>query len=148
MTRLALVLAVVSALFMGLAFGFVGGVFFSRHMLHAGPPLGRMFDRHFQRMGRRGMEGSRGMPSPRMLVPHLQRLLDLTPEQTEAIRAEIERTRGDFAQVRDSLHARIERHLTAKQRERWREVVRDRDHDGPGGPDPRTFRAEPGREGD
>ena len=148
MTRLALVLAVVSALCMGVAFGFVGGVVFSRHILHGGPSMEKLFERHFSRMDRRGMQGRPGMPSPRMLVPRLQRMLDLTPAQAEAIRGEIERTRGDFAQVRDSLHARIERHLTAKQRERWRDVVREHDPDGPGGHDPRTLRAEPGREGE
>ncbi len=88
------------------------------------------------------------MPSPRMMVSHLERLLELSPAQADSIGAEIERSRGDFAQVRDSLHARIERHLTPQQRERWRSAVRDWNADEHRGPDPRTLRTEPGREGE
>jgi hypothetical protein len=75
-------------------------------------------------------------------------MLDLTPEQASAIRGEVEATRTDFAQVRDSLHARIERHLTPAQRDRWREMVEERPPGAPRGHDPHGFRAEPGREGE
>jgi hypothetical protein len=148
MTRAALVLAVVSALCMGMAFGFVGGVVFSRHVLHGGSGFARMFERHFDHGGRFGMQRRGGLPSPRTIVPRLQRMLDLTPAQADAIRGEIERTRGDFAQVRDSLHARIERHLTPAQRDRWREMVKEGPPGEPRGRDPRHDRAEPGKEGD
>ena len=147
MNRPTLILALVSALCLGGAFGFMGGVVFSRyHLLHHGGPGDFEHGRHF---GRRGPGGDRGVPSPRNILPHLQRMLDLTPEQSEAIRREIEGTRGEFARVRDSLHARIERHLTPQQRETWRAAMaRERNPGEPRGRDPRTFRADPGREGD
>ena len=127
MSKPAIVLALVSALCLGSAFGFMGGVVFSRAVLrhHDGPSL----IEHGRRFGRRGGPdgpGDHGVPSPRNILPHLQRMLDLTPEQSEAIRVEIEGTRGDFARVRDSLHARIERHLTPAQREEWRAQMRER----------------------
>jgi hypothetical protein len=147
-TRAAVIVAAVSALCLGVSLGFMGGVMFSRHMLLGGRPEGMGFGRHPWRMFHHGAAGGPGTPSPRMLVPRLQRLLDLTPEQTDAIRAEIERSRGDFAQVRDSLHARIERHLTAPQRDRWRSMSRERNPGGPGGLDPRNLRAVPGRDGE
>ncbi len=145
MNRAAIILAVVSALCLGASLGFMGGVVFSRHHLmssglHSG---GRM-----HRMLRRGPGGEHGIPAPHILVPRLQKLLGLTPAQASAIRGEIERTRGDFAGVRDSLHARIERHLTPDQREQWRVVVTERIHGEPRGRGPRSLRAEPGREGD
>ena len=147
MSRAAVILAVVSALCLGLAFGFAGGLVFSHHMLRRGP-MG--FGLHGAFMGRMAPDGPRGMPSPRMLLPRLKRLLDLTPQQADAIRDEIERSRGDFGSVRDSLHARIERHLTAEQRERWRRAVREHGpgSDGPGGFDPHHLRGVPGSEGD
>jgi hypothetical protein len=143
MNRGTLILALVSALCLGGSLGFVSGVVFTRyHFRGDGPDHG-----HGRRIERRGGFGERGVPSPRRLVPHLQRLLDLTPEQTEAIRVEIESTRGEFAKVRDSMHVRIGRHLTPKQRERWIDVMKE--HPGePRGRDPRTFRADPGSEGD
>jgi len=123
-------------------------VMFSRHMLLGDRHSEMGFGRHSGRMFHHGPSGPPGTPSPRMLVPRLQRLLDLTPAQAEAIRGEIERSRGDFSQVRDSLHARIERHLTPQQRERWRGMERERDPGGPGGFDPHNLRNEPGREGE
>lgn len=149
MTRLAVILATISALCLGLALGFMGGVMFSRHVLldgsHAHARFG--FEHRFPHPFHRG-GGPGGMPSPRMMVAHLQRLLELSPAQADSISAEIERSRGDFAQVRDSLHARIERHLTPQQRERWRSAVKEWNPDERRGPDPRTLRAEPGREGE
>jgi hypothetical protein len=92
--------------------------------------------------------GPPGEPSSRFIVPHLQRMLDLTPDQADAIRKEVEASRADFAQVRDSLHAHIERHLTPAQRDRWREMVKEGPPGEPRGRDPRHDRAEPGKEGD
>ena len=140
-----MIVAAISALCLGVSLGFMGGVMFSRHLLLGGRHEGMGFGRHSWRMFHHDPPGTQ---SPRTLMPRLQRLLDLTPEQADAIRGEIERSRGDFAQVRDSLHARIERHLTAPQRERWRSMERERNPGGPGGLDPRNPRAAPGREGE
>ena len=109
--RATLIVAMISALCLGSALGFAGGVLFSHHAMG----LERPFPPHGERFGRRGPPGE---PSSRYIVPHLVRTLDLTPEQADAIRGEVESTRADFAQVRDSLHARIERHLTPAQRDR------------------------------
>jgi hypothetical protein len=141
MTRVTVIVAVVSALCIGMAFGFAGGVLFSHHALEWGPHTGG----RGMRFERRGPPGE---PSPRLIVPHLVRMLDLTPEQADAIQHEVEASRTDFAQVRDSLHARIERHLTAAQRDRWRAMVKERSPGAPRGRDPQRFRAEPGMEGE
>lgn len=145
MNRPAVILALVSALCLGSAFGFMGGVLFSRQVLaHGGPSL---FERG-HRKARRGGREEHGVPSANRLVPRLQRMLDLTPAQAEAIRGEIESTRGEFAAVRDSLHERIARHLTAAQRTRWQDAMR---HWNPGesrGRGPRSLLSDPGREGD
>jgi hypothetical protein len=141
MTRVTVIVAMISALCIGMALGFAGGVLFSRHAFEWGlRPGGRgtRIERH----------GPPGEPSPRMIVPHLARMLGLTPVQAEAIRGEVEASRADFAQVRDSLHARIERHLTPEQRDRWREIVKERSPGTPRGRDPQRFRAPPGMEGD
>jgi hypothetical protein len=140
MTRGAVILAMVSALFLGVSLGFMSGVVFSRHLL-----LERHLSWHEWRGGR---HSAPGLPSSRALLPHLAEMLDLTPAQGDSVRGEIERTRADFAQVRDSLHARIERHLTPAQRERWRAQMRERRLGELRGRDPRTLRAEPGREGE
>ena len=141
MNRTMLTVAMISALCLGCALGFAGGVLFSHHVMG----LERRFEPRGERMGRRGPPGE---PSARFIVPHLVRTLDLTPEQADAIRGEVESTRADFAQVRDSLHARIERHLTAAQRDRWRAMVKERSPGAPRGRDPQRFRAEPGMEGE
>ena len=132
MTRGAVILAMVSALFLGVSLGFMSGVVFSRHLL-----LERHLPWHEWRGGR---HGAPGLPSSRALLPHLAEMLDLTPAQGDSVRDEIERTRADFAQVRDSLHARIERHLTPAQRERWRARMRERRLGELRRPDPRTLR--------
>ena len=147
MTRASVILAVVSAVCLGLALGFMGGVMFSHHMMRRGP---FEFGMHGGPMARFAPPGPRGMPTPRMILPQLKRLLDLTPEQADAIRGEIEHSRDDFSGVRDSLHARIERHLTPAQRERWRRATRDH---GPGsgshgGFGPHHLPGEPGIEGE
>jgi hypothetical protein len=146
MNRVTVIVAMISALCIGSALGFAGGVLFSHHALGSSP----RFEGGGPRFARRGPPGE---PSPRSIVPHLVRMLDLSPEQADAIRGEVEASRADFAQVRDSLHARIERHLTPAQRDRWREMVRERPRDAfhdpqgaPRGRDPRNFRAEPGDE--
>jgi len=121
--RLALVLALVTALCVGLGMGFLGGVLLSRHML-----LGGMHLHAGERFGGHGMRrGFRREPPPRAIVDHLRRRLDLAPAQVDSLRTVIERSRDDFAGVRDSLRARIERLLTPAQRDRWQRLVAERD---------------------
>ena len=142
MNRGTLILALVSALCLGGSLGFMSGVVFTRDHFRGDDHFGRG-----RRIERRVGFGERGVPSPRNLVPHLQRLLDLSPEQSEAIRVEIESTRGEFAKVRDSMHVRIARHLTPEQRERWMSFMKE--HPGePRGRGPRDLRDAPGRGGD
>ena len=144
-----MIVAVISALCLGVALGFMSGVVFSHHLLGHFGSHGEGYGHHGWRSFHRGPPGEGpGVPSPRAIVPRLTRLLDLTPAQADAIRGEIERSRGDFAQVRDSLHVRIERHLTPAQRDKWRDEVRERDHDQPDGLPPHNLRGEPGREGE
>jgi len=139
MTRTALVLAMVSALFLGGSVGFMSGVVFSRHHLM-----------HASAADWRGPGGPRRGPGRhpglRELLPHLQERLGLAPDQVDAIRGEIEHSRADFDQVRDSLHARIERHLTPEQRGRWLELVRERHEGEPRGSDPDPTRPSPGKD--
>jgi hypothetical protein len=73
MSRTTVIVAMISALCLGSALGFACGVLFSHHAM-AGYP--RMGGRGF----RGGMErhGPPGEPSSRFIVPHLQRMLDLT----------------------------------------------------------------------
>ena len=139
MNRATVIIAVVSALCIGSALGFACGVLFSHHAMAGYPRMGG----HGFRIERRGPPGE---PSSRFIVPHLVRMLDLTPEQADAVRKEVEATRADFAQVRDSLHARIERHLTPAQRERWNQMLKEFPPGEPRGRDP--HRAEPGKEGE
>lgn len=144
MNRAAIVLAVVSAMFMGVALGFMGGIFFSHHMTMRGEPGWPM-----RMHGPRGMMHGPGRPfmgppPAEVVMPQLNRMLDLTPEQRSAIRAELEQTSDHMAIERDSLRARIERHLDPAQRKRFDRMLRERhpgeyrglharpDRDGPG----------------
>jgi len=135
-TRIAVIVAMVSALCFGMTIGFAGGVLFAHHHFDMTPRFG----------GREYRRGPGG-PTARLVVPYLRHRLDLTPQQADDIRDEIERTRADFAQVRDSLHARIERHLTPVQRDRWRKMAEEEHPGEPRGRGPHELRAEPG-EGD
>jgi hypothetical protein len=140
--RPVLVLAMLSALCFGAALGFAGGVLFSTRHLPFGP--GRPpFALH-----ERGPGSMPPMPPTRVILPWLQRRLSLRPEQVEAIRAEIARSRDELGAVHDSVHARIERHLDAQQRERFRRLLAERfpgDHRGRGS---RRLRAVPEPEGE
>jgi hypothetical protein len=141
MTRAAVILAMVSALCLGTSIGFAVGLLFAHHHMELWPRYA-MHGFHGER------HGPPGEPSPRAIIPRLTGMLDLSPQQADAIRGEVEASRTEFAQVRDSLHARIERHLTPAQRDRWRTIVRERHPGEPRGRDPHTNRAEPGREGE
>ena len=127
MTRLALVLALITALCVGLGMGFFAGVMVSRHMLLGGPGLHSRFGGHFPGHGEHGPRGFHRLPPTRAIVQHLRRELDLTPAQVDSVHNEIDRSRDNFAGVRDSLHARIERLLTSGQRDRWRRLIDERD---------------------
>lgn len=142
MSRGPVFLAVVSALFLGASLGFMGGVMFTNHHFVGGGP------RMMGRMHGRGPGDMRVMPSPRVILPWLERTLDLTPQQVEAIRAEIAKSRDDLTSVHDSLHVRIARHLTPEQRERFNRVVKERFPGEHRGRDPHSLRFEPGAEGD
>lgn len=163
MNRGVIALAVGSALCMGLALGFLGGVFFSRQMLlHGEGGWGpRRIERRVVFRGpEAGPDGPRGerpampdkpagaRPAPRMALRHLQRVLDLTPAQSDAIRAEFERTADRMGSERDSLHARISSHLTPAQRDRFDRMLRDRFPGMIHGLGARPDRAVPGRGGE
>lgn len=148
MSRGPVILAVVSALFLGAALGFMGGVMFSNHAFGWGSARGAWHLRGPGPGGFGGPGGMRMLPPPRVVLPWLERTLDLTPAQVEAIRGEIRRSQRDLAGVHDSLHTRIARHLTPGQRERFQRLVKDRfpgDHRGHG---PHDLRLGPGEEGD
>ena len=146
MNRGPIILAVVSALFLGAALGFMGGVLFTKH--HFGEGRGRMASR-MHGPGRPGRPGDvRVMPSANVLLPWLERELDLSAEQLGAIRAEIAKSREDMAGVHDSLHTRVARHLTPQQRERFERLVKDRFPGDPRGRGPHRLRRSPGEKGD
>jgi len=162
MNRGVIALAVASALCMGLALGFLGGVFFSRHLILHGE--GGWAPPSFEMRMPRGARGPDGMPrgerggdpmgplgsrpGARMALRHLQRVLDLTPAQSDAIRAEFERSADRMGSERDSLHARISSHLTPAQRDRFDRMLRDRFPGMIHGLGARPDRAVPGREGE
>ncbi len=147
MSRGPVILAVVSALFLGAALGFMSGVMFTNHhFVGGGGP--RMSWRSHGRGGPGGPGGVQVMPSQRVILPWLKRTLHLTPEQEKAIRAEITKSRADLAGVHDSLHMRIARHLTPEQREHFARVVNERFPGDHRGRRPHTYRFEPGDEGD
>ena len=141
MSRTTVIIATISALCLGSALGFACGVLFSHHAMSA---YSRMGGRGFRGEGFR--RGPPGEPSSRFIVPRLQHMLNLTPEQADAISKEVDASRADFAQVRDSLHARSDRHLTQAQRDRWHEMLKEHPPGEPRGHDP--HRAEPGKEGE
>ncbi len=143
MNRPALVLALVSALFLGASLGFMGGVLFANQHF-GGPRIVRRL--HDPRRG--GPPDVRMMPSPRVILPWLRRELDLSDVQVEAIRGEIVRSRDELASVHDSVHTRIARHLTPEQRERFRRLMSERFPGEHRGRRPRSLRAAPGSEGD
>lgn len=141
MSRPVLILAVVSAMFTGLALGFMGGVFFSHHMVMRGQ-LGWPMRLHEPRMMHGPRHGLMAPPPARMVIPQLKRALGLSPDQVRAIRAELERSSDQMAAERDTLRTRIARHLTPDQRERFDRMLMER-HPG----EFRGLRARPDRDG-
>lgn len=144
MSRRAAVVAIVVAFLLGLSLGVNGGLLIGHHFspprpwfgrgpLDDGPPHGR----------------PRGFP-PGPPLAHIGRMLGLSPEQHDRIRAHIEATREHTRELHDSLRVRIESELTPRQRERWK-ALQPRRHRDPGeddGPWARPHRAEPGSEGE
>lgn len=133
MNRGALALLVLSVALGALALGLVAGTLVGR----AGWRTGWHGPGSWRRHGPAG-------PSARIVVPRLGAELGLSPAQQDSVRADIERTRSEFQAVRESLRARIERHLTAEQRARWRELLRERHPGETGGPWARPNRDDPG----
>jgi len=148
MNRGPVILAVVSALFLGASLGFMSGVMFSHHAFNLGGLRGAWHQRGPGRDGPRGPGDMHSMPSTRVILPWLERELDLTDAQVEAIRGEIKKSRADLEGVHDSLHVRIARHLTPAQRERFDRVVKERFPGEHRGRRPHGLRTEPGEEGE
>lgn len=140
MSRRATVIALVVAFVLGLSLGINGGLFLGHHFSPPPPWAERGPGGHGPRRG-----GPEGPPLER-----IARLLDLTPEQHERIRARIDSTRSRTRDLHDTLRAAIEAELTPEQRSRWRALQpRHRRHPGEnGGFFSRPNRAEPGNEGD
>lgn len=107
-----LVLAISASLVVGIAIGLIGGVLFSRVFVfaHHGPmrpeAMERMHPRH-----ERGMQ-------------FLERRLDLSDEQMDAIETIVERSRGTSDSLHDLARAQIHELLTPEQRERWERMNR------------------------
>ncbi len=120
--RRGLAIAVAASLVVGVAIGLVAGIAFMRF---GGPLHGRMgggSPMEGPEFGPMGMgPGARVMPRP--LLAHLDRELNLTPQQHERILAALENLRQRHLALRDSTHAAIERELTDAQRTRWRALL-------------------------
>jgi hypothetical protein len=111
--RRGLVIVVFASLVTGGAIGLVGGILFARNVF-LGPPPGRPGWAH----------GAPAAGPPPMPLGMLRQSLDLSPGQEERVRAQIQRSRGEFEAIRESVLARVERELTPEQRARWRELQR------------------------
>lgn len=159
MSRNAIIISLLAMFLSGAALGLMGGIYFSHRMHakamglpeapHGGMFLGRPFVGPFDRP-HRGPGGPGGPGDPiENVLPRLTRMLELSPEQVERIAPKVGATRGQFAAVRESLHARIESELTPQQIKRWREMRERMDHPGrPRGPWRRTNGATPQNEGE
>lgn len=132
--RRGLAIAIVAAFIVGSSVGLIGGVLFARSVFH--PRRDRMIVRRMP-----GPEGGGQRPLPEMI-----RSLELTPEQEAQVREEVERSRGDFRTVRESLRVRIARRLTPEQRAEWERAQRSFVRRERGMPWPRTHPANPGPE--
>jgi hypothetical protein len=166
MSRKAIIISLLAMFLSGAAFGVMGGILFAHHMhermmgMGGGPggPGGRHIGMRYawgfggpddeNRGGIRIVHRQGGEPLEDVL-PHLTRMLELTPEQVARIEPKVRDTRGQFAAVRESLHSRIESELTPEQIERWRELRRHMPNPGePRGPWRRANGATPGPEGE
>jgi hypothetical protein len=120
-TRRDLLMVAIAAFLFGGTAGIVGGMIGARMLMRfgmymAGPmrtPGGPYWDRRHP-----GPPG--GPPGPPPVLRRLERVLDLSPAQRESIGVVLERSRGRFEAMRDSLDAQIEAQLTPTQRTQWR----------------------------
>lgn len=119
MSRRAMLVGLAVAFVLGVSLGFNGGLLFSHHAGPGlfGPPRPPFDD---------GPRGPRGGPRfgdlPGPPIEHLRRVLELSDEQVERIRARIDATRDHTQAMRESLRVAIEAELTPEQRERWRSL--------------------------
>jgi hypothetical protein len=133
-----LVIAVAAALLVGFSLGMVGGIVFMRfawpgrphlavlpHVFPGGPGPGLP-----------GLHGPDGGLGPGRLLAHLERTLDLTPAQREAVRETLRQARERRVAMHESTRVAIERVLTEKQRAEWRRMEQLYQHDRHGGPGP------------
>jgi len=138
--RTAIVTSLVAMFLTGVSAGLIGGMVFSHS--HPGGRGTGLF----------GLPMRQGNPPGGRLaeaLPRLAKSLDLTPDQVARIRPKLERTRGEFGAVRESLMSRIESELTPQQLERWRDLRRTRSFPGLArGPMDRDHRVQPGDQGE
>ena len=122
-----LLIATAAAFIVGCSVGLMGGILFMRFG-GPGPPAG---------MGPGGMRGMRGerprspyfgperpgmRGGPDRILPELERMLDLSPDQHERMLAILDRARRGHEAMRESVQVWIERELTPAQRERWKQL--------------------------
>ncbi len=115
------VVAFLSGSAAGLLAGMVGARFAHELAfgLHGGP-----------RWGEARPPGALGGPPPAALR-RLERMLHLTPAQSESIATVLDRSRNRFDALSDSLRAQIEAQLTPAQRVEWRALHEQFHHHGP-----------------
>jgi Spy/CpxP family protein refolding chaperone len=124
-------IAILAAFVIGCSSGLVAGILLMRFTAPWGPPFGLLrhggpwgIAGHREPGGPRGGPGEEpggpGIMRPDRLLGHLERALDLTPEQQDRIRAVLDRTRVQAEALHESTHAQIESLLTVEQRARWR----------------------------
>lgn len=146
MTRASIIIALVATFLIGASLGLMGGILFAGHQPHMRRPA---WAGAGPRMGAPRMPGIGGGGDPdrrvlreRQVLPHLRSELALTDAQTERIRVLLEEAHASMGAARDSLRARIERVLTAEQRERWSRLEARHRYPGAIGD---SARPEPGR---
>jgi hypothetical protein len=142
-TRASIIIALVATFLIGASLGLMGGILFSTHQPHMGRPVWmgagpRMGGPRFPGIGAGGDPDRRALRE-RQVLPHLRSELDLTDAQVARIRVLLEEAHASMGAARDSLRARIERELTAEQRERWARLEARHRYPGaiggPAGPD-------------
>ncbi|MGH7740703.1 MAG: hypothetical protein ACRENS_01625 [Candidatus Eiseniibacteriota bacterium] len=120
-TRRDLVMVALAAFLFGGTAGLLGGMVGARILTNVGMRVSgemRPPGAPFWRIMRR--PSNDGPPGPPPVLGRLANVLDLTPAQRESISVVLERSRGRFDALRDSLDAQIEARLTEAQREQWR----------------------------
>lgn len=144
MTRAAIIIALLATFLIGASLGLMGGILFANGPLHMHRPI---WAGAGPRMGAPRFPGLRGGGDPdrralreRQVLPHLRSELDLTDEQVARIRVLLDEAHASMGVARDSLRVRIERVLTAEQRERWSRLEARHRYPGaigaPGMPEP------------